>query len=126
MKKRPLALTILAFLHFLYPLFDTAQVMYFHHIPMKYLWDMLAILLNPFERLAFFLRFNFSFPDRYEPDFYFLITYIPLIRIISFFISKIYAGIIRYTSTKDAERIFIVNTITSLVFCINKYCDIYL
>lgn len=66
--------------------------------------------------LAFFLRFNFVLPERYTSDFYFLIILFPSVRALSFIISKIYAGIIRYTGTKDAERIFIVNTITSLIF----------
>jgi len=65
---------------------------------------------------AYFLRFNFTIPLQEEKVFYILIILIPLVRTVSFLISKIYAGIIRYTGTKDAERIFIINTLTSLFF----------
>ena len=54
MKKRPLALTVLACLHFLYPVYYTIQVLYFHHIPVKHLFPLLKILLNPFEQFTFF------------------------------------------------------------------------
>jgi len=65
---------------------------------------------------AYFLRFNFAIPTQEENGFYLLIALIPSVRIVSFLISRIYAGIIRYTGTKDAERIFIVNSLTSLLF----------
>ncbi|MCT4580560.1 MAG: polysaccharide biosynthesis protein [Flavobacteriales bacterium] len=39
-----------------------------------------------------------------------------LVRAISFVLGKTYAGIIRYTSTQDAKRIFLVVTIGSLFF----------
>ena len=39
-----------------------------------------------------------------------------LVRALSFVFGKTYAGIIRYTSTQDAKRIFLVVTIGSLVF----------
>jgi len=65
---------------------------------------------------AYFLRFNFAIPTQEENGFYILIALIPTVRIVSFLISRIYAGIIRYTGTKDAERIFIVNSLTSLFF----------
>ena len=45
----------------------------------------------------------------------FVIGYIILIRTISFIIGKTYAGIIRYTSSKDAQRIFVVISIGSIV-----------
>ncbi len=39
-----------------------------------------------------------------------------LVRTVSFVLGKTYAGIIRYTSTQDAKRIFLVVTIGSLAF----------
>jgi FlaA1/EpsC-like NDP-sugar epimerase len=66
--------------------------------------------------LAFMLRFNFKIPL----DVYYLLKLnlliIPSVRAISFIIGKTYAGIVRYTGSKDAQRIFMVNTITSLIF----------
>lgn len=56
--------------------------------------------------LAYQLRFNFRVP-RLEIDRWVVaIPSLLAVRIISFFISRIYAGIIRYTSTRDALRIF--------------------
>ncbi len=66
--------------------------------------------------LAYLLRFNFDIPKNELHFFYINIFIVPLIRAASFIISKTYSGIIRYTSSKDAERIFIVNTLTSFSF----------
>ncbi len=57
--------------------------------------------------LAYYLRFNFKLSS---VEIHYLGLAIPIyitIRLISFLISKIYAGIIRYTSTKDSLRISI-------------------
>lgn len=66
--------------------------------------------------LAFMLRFNFKIPV----EVYYLLklnlVIIPSLRAISFIIGKTYAGIVRYTGSKDAQRIFMVNTLTSLIF----------
>jgi FlaA1/EpsC-like NDP-sugar epimerase len=60
--------------------------------------------------LAFFIRFYFdsvmSIEDKQNLPFDFLVVL--SIRFISFFLSKTYKGVVRYTSTKDTMRIFIV------------------
>ncbi len=63
--------------------------------------------------IAYFLRFNFAIPHEYlhissYHSIYFVIPTVLFIRLISFIISRTYAGIVRYTSTKDAGRIFVV------------------
>ncbi len=58
--------------------------------------------------LAYNLRFNFSIPQTNVASLYFMVTFVGLVRVVSFIISKTYAGIIRYTGTKDAERIILV------------------
>src|SRR3954470_3721610 len=60
--------------------------------------------------LAYLLRFNFHIPLEEIALFKYAFPVVLGIRIISFFISKIYAGIIRYTSTRDAVRIFFTIT----------------
>ena len=65
--------------------------------------------------LAYLLRFNFHIPAVDKRDIPLVATYIISIRIISFIVGKTYAGIIRYTSSKDAQRIFVVITIGSLI-----------
>lgn len=54
---------------------------------------------------AYYLRFNFDIPQNYVISLVYVIPTIVLVRLFSFFITKIYAGIVRYTSTKDAFRI---------------------
>ena len=67
--------------------------------------------------IAYLLRFNFSLPPEADKNALPIVFSIILItRILSFFISKIYAGIIRYTSTEDAKRIFITISSGSLFF----------
>src|SRR4249920_3921360 len=56
--------------------------------------------------LAYQLRFNFRVPENEIARWAFAIPTLLITRVVSFFISKIYAGIIRYTSTRDALRIF--------------------
>ena len=70
--------------------------------------------------LAFLLRFNFTVPAVERTGFIIMIIFVPSIRAISFIISKSYVGIIRYTSTKDAQRIFVINTIVSFIIAITN------
>jgi FlaA1/EpsC-like NDP-sugar epimerase len=66
--------------------------------------------------LAYILRFNFSIPEKYYPLLYTNIAIILTIRAISFYLFKTYAGIVRYTSTKDAQRIFVIVSMGSIFF----------
>lgn len=66
--------------------------------------------------LAYLVRFNFAIP-RVEIDaFPFVFGVVIGVRALSFFLSKTYQGIVKYTSSKDAQRIFIVISIGSAVF----------
>lgn len=64
--------------------------------------------------LAYLLRFNFQIPEIDRRDMPLVIGCIIIVRIITFISGKTYAGIIRYTSSKDAQRIFVVISIGSL------------
>ena len=67
--------------------------------------------------IAYLLRFNFSVPPEADRNALPLVfTIILVTRLLSFFIGKTYAGIIRYTSTEDAKRIFITISAGSLFF----------
>lgn len=66
--------------------------------------------------LAFLLRFNF---DLDNPEFYKLpaiIAAFMAMRMACFYVYKTYHGVIRYTSTEDAKRIFIALTIGTITF----------
>jgi FlaA1/EpsC-like NDP-sugar epimerase len=70
---------------------------------------------------AFLLRFNFRIPQQYLnterfDSLYYVICIVLVVRLISFILSNSYSGIIRYTSTKDASRIFVVLISGSIVF----------
>lgn len=71
-----------------------------------FLWDMLICFVSLM--VAYQLRFNFSLPQVEIDSFKVVIPFVLGVRAISFIISRNYAGMIRYTSTKDAERIFLV------------------
>ncbi|MBI3500934.1 MAG: polysaccharide biosynthesis protein [Bacteroidetes bacterium] len=60
--------------------------------------------------LAYLLRFNFSIPPDEMERFYTAYSFLIAVRALSFFLAKTYTGIVRYTSSKDAQRIFIVTT----------------
>ncbi|MBI2966922.1 MAG: polysaccharide biosynthesis protein [Bacteroidetes bacterium] len=74
---------------------------------------------------AYFLRFNFSIPDDEISRFQTVIPFVLVIRALSFYAGKTYAGIIRYTGTQDAQRIVIVITAGSLLFFLNNMVTYY-
>jgi len=70
---------------------------------------------------AYLLRFNFKPPAEYFDStnyrsLYFAIPYMLFVRLVSFLISRSYKGIIRYTSTRDAGRIFMTLVGGSIFF----------
>jgi len=74
---------------------------------------------------AFLLRFNF---DIKNPNFDFIhisIIFVLIVRFLLFIITRSYAGIIRYTSTKDAVRIIVVITISNTFFIIANLISYY-
>lgn len=66
--------------------------------------------------LAYLVRFNFSIPAVEIKAFPLVFGLVLGIRAISFYISKTYQGIVKYTSSKDSQRIFVVVTIGSLMY----------
>jgi len=66
--------------------------------------------------LAYLLRFNFSIPPLAMADLPIALTIVMIIRLLSFVISGSYTSIIRYTSTEDAMRIFLVLLSGSVFF----------
>jgi FlaA1/EpsC-like NDP-sugar epimerase len=67
--------------------------------------------------LAYLLRFNFSIPASEIRTLPLIIAFLLSLRGSSFYLFKTFAGIIRYTSSKDAQRVLLAITTTS-VFCI--------
>lgn len=69
---------------------------------------------------AYLIRFDFlSIP--WEKEIPVLLTALPvfiLVRGLTYYFGKTYAGIIRYTSTEDSKRIVVVVTIGSLIFAL--------
>ncbi len=75
--------------------------------------------------LAYLLRFNFNIENDEIKSLQFVIPFVIVIRLISFIIGKSYAGIIRFTSTKDAERIFIIIFIGTFFFLFSNAIRYY-
>ena len=65
--------------------------------------------------VGYLLRFNFNIPPEYYMTFKYVFPIVLGIRAFSFYLGKTYTGIIRYTSSKDTERIFIVVSLGTLV-----------
>ena len=80
-------------------------------------WSILIIdvIISAFSlTLAFFLRFNFAhIPDADLKTLPVAYSVTLLVRFITFFISKTYKGVVRYTGSKDAMRILFVIIIGS-------------
>ncbi len=65
---------------------------------------------------AYLLRFNFDTKNIYFENYHYTLIYVFVMRFLIFVISRSYAGIIRYTSTKDATRIIIVSFIGAVAY----------
>jgi FlaA1/EpsC-like NDP-sugar epimerase len=74
--------------------------------------------------LAYYLRFNFALPSEEYDALPFVILIVLSIRAISFVIGKTYAGMVRYTGTKDIIRIFIVLFVGSVVLLLANFLNI--
>lgn len=86
---------------------------------MIFLIDLLICLFSLI--LAYLLRFNFAAIPQVEIDtFPVVFAFVTGVRALSFLISRTYKGIVRYTSSKDAQRIFVVTTLASLFFAISN------
>lgn len=70
---------------------------------------------------AFLLRFNFDLKNEYFDTIHNVIIYVFTVRLSLFLITRSYAGIIRYTGTRDAVRIILVITCSNLVYLISNY-----
>jgi FlaA1/EpsC-like NDP-sugar epimerase len=76
--------------------------------------------------LAYFLRFNFAAIPQVEIDtFPVVFPFVIGLRALSFLIARTYKGIIRYTSSQDAQRIFLVNTLSSILFAVSNLVTYY-
>jgi len=93
-----------------------------------FVYDLLASLFALF--LAYALRFDFfSAQQGFEEEFQVLWSALPLfivVRALFFYFGKTYVGIIRYTSTEDAKRIFYVVTGGTIVFIVFSLLRYYL
>ncbi len=76
--------------------------------------------------LAFLLRFNFSIPLSEMLDFPIVLGIILTVRLISFVITRSYIGVIRYTSTEDALRLFLILFFGSIFFVIVNLFTYYM
>ncbi len=76
--------------------------------------------------LAYLLRFNFAIPESELKPLPQILLYMALVRSVSFVIARSYAGIIRYTSTGDALRVFATVLAGSIAFIITNLATFYL
>jgi FlaA1/EpsC-like NDP-sugar epimerase len=68
--------------------------------------------------IAYLVRFNFKMLAQESAEIPKVLLIMVSVRLISFLITKTYAGIVRYTNTRDAVRIFLVVTAGSFIFMI--------
>lgn len=68
--------------------------------------------------LAYLLRFNFRIPGNEMINLPLVMGIILCVRIIIFLIFRTYAGIVRYTNTRDALKIVLVTALGSIVFIV--------
>jgi FlaA1/EpsC-like NDP-sugar epimerase len=73
--------------------------------------------------LAYLLRFNFArIPATEAIAFPLVFGYLLATRAVSFYLAKTYMGIVRYTGSKDATRLFLIISIGSIFICATNLC----
>lgn len=75
--------------------------------------------------IAYLVRFNFDIPEIEVKTFSIVFPLMIIVRAFSFIIAKTYQGIVRYTGSKDAERIFVTITTGSLLFIVINLTTYY-
>ncbi len=75
--------------------------------------------------LAYMLRFNFVIPEAHLEALPKVVGFVLIIRVFSFLLFRPYAGIIRYTGIRDAERIIFVTLFGSFVFILSNLTSRY-
>lgn len=85
--------------------------------PVIFLLDLMICLFSLV--LAYLLRFNFAdIPAAEVSTFPLVFPFVLMVRGISFLVAQTYKGIIRYTSSQDAQRIFVVMTLGTIFFAL--------
>ena len=74
---------------------------------------------------SFFVRFEFSLSPEYKMLLKSVIPLVLFIRAIHFISFRTFAGLIRYTSTKDAERIFVVTSVSTFVLFVINFINFF-
>ncbi|MEI6173743.1 MAG: nucleoside-diphosphate sugar epimerase/dehydratase [Bacteroidota bacterium] len=85
--------------------------------------DLTIVICSIF--LAYLLRFNFAIPESELEPLPKIFLYMVVVRAISFVIARSYAGIIRYTSTGDAMRVFGTVLGGSITFALTNLFTFY-
>src|SRR5579871_2891897 len=67
---------------------------------------------------AFFLRFDFTFPDEYIPRAYQWLGILLLLRLVSFAVFGLFSFMWRYTGAKDLVALFKAATVSSVLFAL--------
>lgn len=88
-----------------------------------FLIDLLICLFSI--SFAYYVRFEFRIDDAEFDALKFAIPILLFTRALTFLIFRTYAGLIRYTSAKDTERIFVVVTTGSIALILTNFIFFY-
>ncbi len=72
------------------------------------------------------LRFNFEVENIYFYKIHWILLFVLSVRLTIFFLTRSYAGIIRYTGTRDTERIFLLILGSNFIFAAANIFNYYL
>ncbi len=70
---------------------------------------------------AYLLRFNFTIPQAHLDTFGYVLPFVFVVRMLTYILSGHYKVIVRHASTKDAQLIFAVAFLGSLIFLIGNF-----
>lgn len=89
-----------------------------------FLLDVTIVCISLFS--AYLLRFNFVIPQKEIASFGIIFPFIAAMSALMFLFFKTYAGIIRYTSAQDSQRIFFATTTLSIALLVSNFINLKL
>jgi len=101
------------------------EAIYKRHFP-KWLIFLLDVLFSVASMtFAFLLRMNFRIEELYVNNLMLIMSITAIVRALSFAIARSYLGVVRYFSTKDAEKLFLTILFGSFIFVFLNFIRFY-
>jgi len=101
------------------------STIYKRHLPKWFIFIFDVLFSGASMSFAFILRLDFNIESNYISQVVFIISLAAIIRAFSFLIARTHTGVVRYFSTKDAEKLFLTILAGSFIFLLINMIRFY-